>query len=95
MYRKLGCPNVGMITKAKMQDKEKDMKKNKKTASQDAYYNNEENRVYAFHNVMFNFILYINAKDANDAMEKFDQCCMAHRDHWKVMVELKEQPTGA
>ena len=68
-------------------------KKHKRTASQDAYYNDEENRVYAFHNVMFNFILYINAKDANDAMEKFDQCCMAHREHWKVMVELKEQPS--
>jgi len=26
-------------------------------------------------------------------MEKFDQCGFAHRDHWKVMVELTEQPS--
>jgi hypothetical protein len=24
--------------------------------------------------------------------EKFDQCCMAHREQWKVMVELGQQP---
>ena len=70
-------------------------RKKEKKVSQDAYYNDEEHRVYAFHNVMFNFILYVNAKDADDAMEKFDQCCMAHRDHWKVMVELSEQPSEA
>ena len=53
----------------------------------------EDQRVYVFHNTLFNFNLFINAENANDAMEKFDQCCMAHRDHWKVMVELKEQPS--
>jgi len=68
-------------------------KKIKTSASANAHYENEEHRVYAFHNIMFNFILYINAKTADDAMEKFDQCCMAHRDHWKVMVELSKQPT--
>jgi len=53
----------------------------------------EDQRVYVFHNTLFNFNLFINAKNANDAMEKFDQCCMAHRKHWKVFVELKEQPS--
>ena len=53
----------------------------------------EDQRVYVFHNTLFNFNLFINAEDANEAMEKFDQCCMAHREHWKVFVELKEQPS--
>lgn len=53
----------------------------------------EDQRVYVFHNTLFNFNLFINAENANDAMEKFDQCCMAHREHWKVFVELKEQPS--
>ena len=53
----------------------------------------KDQRVYVFHNTLFNFNLFINAEDANDAMEKFDQCCMAHREHWKVFVELKEQPS--
>ena len=44
---------------------------------------------------MFNFSMYINANTVNEAMEKFDQCGFAHRDHWKVMVELKEQPSEA
>ena len=37
--------------------------------------------------------MYINASTANEAMEKFDQCGFAHRTHWKIMVELKEQPS--
>jgi len=28
-------------------------------------------------------------------MERFDQCCMAHRDQWKIMVELTGQPCEA
>ena len=51
--------------------------------------------MYVFNNVMFNFNMYINAENANEAMEKFDQCGFAHRDHWKVMVELTEQPSEA
>jgi len=66
----------------------------KKKAAQDAYYEEESNRVYVFNNVMFNFNMYINASTADEAMEKFDQCCFAHRDHWKVMVELTQQPSG-
>ena len=69
-------------------------KKVRKKAAQDAYYEEESNRVYVFNNVMFNFNMYINANTADEAMEKFDQCCFAHRDHWKVMVELSEQPSG-
>ena len=72
--------------------KKKTMTKKKK-AAKDAYYEEESNRVYVFNNVMFNFNMYINAENANEAMEKFDQCGFAHRDHWKVMVELKEQPS--
>ena len=71
------------------------MTKKKKAAQDDAHYDNEENRVYVFHNVLFNFNMFINAENANEAMEKFDQCGFAHRNHWKVMVELKEQPSEA
>lgn len=74
--------------------KKKTMTKKKK-AAKDAYYEEESNRVYVFNNVMFNFNMYINAENANEAMEKFDQCGFANRDHWKVMVELTEQPSEA
>ena len=74
--------------------KKKTMTKKKK-AAQDAYYEEESNRVYVFNNVMFNFSMYINASTANEAMEKFDQCGFAHRDQWKIMVELKQQPSEA
>jgi len=74
-------------------NRKKDTMTKKKKASQDAYYEEESNRVYVFNNVMFNFNMYINANTANEAMEKFDQCGFAHRDQWKVMVELSEQPS--
>jgi len=74
-------------------NRKKDTMTKKKKASQDAYYEKESNRVYVFNNVMFNFNMYINANTANEAMEKFDQCGFAHRDQWKVMVELSEQPS--
>jgi len=51
------------------------------------------NRVYVFHNTLFNFNLFINAEDADEAMEKFDMCGMMHREQWKIFIELKEQPT--
>ena len=66
----------------------------KKKAAQDAYYEEESNRVYVFNNVMFNFNMYINAENANEAYDRFDQCGMAHREQWKIMVELSEQPSG-
>ena len=51
--------------------------------------------MYVFYNNMFDFNMYINASTADEAMQKFDQCGFAHRDHWKVMVELTEQPSEA
>ncbi len=81
--------------KAKTTKRKKETMTKKKKAAKDAYYEEESNRVYVFNNVMFNFSMYINASTANEAMEKFDQCGFAHRDHWKVMVELKEQPSEA
>ena len=52
----------------------------------------DENRVYVFHNVLFNFNMFINAENANEAYDRFDQCGMAHREQWKIMVELTQQP---
>ena len=66
----------------------------KKKAAKDAYYEEEFNRVYVFHNVLFNFNMFINAENANEAYDRFDQCGMAHREQWKIMVELSEQPSG-
>lgn len=67
-----------------------DMKKKKKYSlkKRDAV----DNAVYVFHNQLFNFDLFINALNADDAMEKFDQCQMADRKHWKIMVEIGHQP---
>ena len=52
----------------------------------------EHDSVYVFYNNMFDFNMFINARGADDAMEKFDQCGFAHRDHWRIMVELTNQP---
>lgn len=68
---------------------------NNKLAQDDAHYEHEENSVYVFHNTLFDFNMFINASDADEAMERFDQCCMAHRDQWKIMVELTGQPCEA
>ena len=56
-------------------------------------YHEKENRVYVFNNVLFNFNMYVNADSADEACEKFDQCGFAHRDQWKIMVELSHQPS--
>ncbi len=53
----------------------------------------DENSVYVFYNNLFDFNMYINAKTADEATLKFDQCGFAHRDHWKIMVELSHQPS--
>jgi len=52
-----------------------------------------DHSVYVFHNTLFNFNLFIDAKYADDAMEKFDMCGMQNRDQWKIFVELGQQPT--
>ena len=55
----------------------------------------EHDSVYIFHNMLFNFDVFINARGADDAMQKFDQCGFAHREQWKIMVELGQQPSEA
>ena len=60
---------------------------------EEAHYEHEENRVYVFNNVMFNFSMYINASTGDEAMERFDQCGFEHREQWKIMVELSHQPS--
>ena len=52
----------------------------------------EHDSVYVFYNNMFDFNMFINARGADDAMEKFDQCGFAHRANWRIMVELTNQP---
>ena len=75
--------------------KSKKIKQLEKSASEDAYFNNEDvgHSVYVFNNVLFNFNMYINADNADEACEKFDMCGFAHRDQWKIMVELGQQPS--
>ena len=68
--------------------------KNRKKKRKESY-KKKENRVYIFNNVLFNFNMYINADTANEACEKFDQCGFAHRNQWKIMVELSHQPLEA
>ena len=51
-----------------------------------------DNSVYVFHNQLFNFDMFINAVNADEAMVKFDQCAMANREQWKIMVEIGQQP---
>ena len=53
----------------------------------------DHDNVYVFHNTMFDFNIYINARGADNAMEKFDQCCFERRGDWKIMVELTNQPS--
>ena len=65
---------------------------NKQLAQDDAHYEHEKNSVYVFHNILFDFNMFVNASNADEAMERFDQCGMAHRDQWKIMVELTGQP---
>jgi len=71
--------------------KNKKVKQLEDSAPYDNYHTNE-NRVYVFNNVLFNFNMYINADNADEACEKFDQCGFAHRSQWKIMVELGSQP---
>ena len=80
--------------KAKTTKRKKETMTKKKKAAKDAYYEEESNRVYVFNNVMFNFNMYINANNSEEAYEKFDMCGFTHRDQWKIMVELGSQPSG-
>ena len=73
--------------------KNKKIKQLEKSAPHDDYHE-KDNRVYVFNNVLFNFNMYINAVNAEEAYEKFDMCGFTHRDQWKIMVELGSQPSG-
>ena len=52
----------------------------------------DESNVYVFYNIPFNFNMFIDANNADEAMKKFDQCGFEHRGQWKIMVELTQQP---
>ena len=54
----------------------------------------EKNHVYVFHNIRFDFNMYVNAIDAEQACYLFDACEFTNRDQWKIMLELSEQPTN-
>ena len=69
------------------------MKNKKKTWNDAIDQVSDAPAVYVFHNTLFNFNMFINANTAAEAQERFDQCCMKHRDHWKVFVEIGEQPS--
>jgi len=69
------------------------MKKNKKIIN--IAPKADHDSVYVFYNNMFDFNMFINARGADDAMEKFDQCEFGNRSNWKIMMELSQQPSGA
>ena len=49
--------------------------------------------VYVFHNIVTDIHLFVNAINSNQAMESFDQCGFEPRSHWKIFLELDQQPT--
>ncbi len=49
--------------------------------------------VYMFHNIRFNTMLFVNAKDGDEAADIFDSCGFARRSDWKIFLELGSQPT--
>ena len=51
--------------------------------------------VYVFHNIVTDIHLFVNATNSDQAMESFDQCGFAPRSHWKIFLELDQQPTDA
>jgi hypothetical protein len=46
-----------------------------------------------FHNIVTDIQLFVNATNSDQAMEKFDQCGFEPRSHWKIFLELDQQPT--
>ena len=55
----------------------------------------EEDTVYVFHNILFNFNMFINAKNVVEAYNRFDQCEMTNREQWKIFIQLAKQPMDA
>jgi|TARA_X000001382_G_scaffold102382_1_gene77132 hypothetical protein len=49
--------------------------------------------VYMFHNTVLNIMLFVNCKDADEAAAIFDSCGFINRDHWKIFLEMGQQPT--
>ena len=49
--------------------------------------------VYMFHNTALNIMLFVNAKDGEEAASIFDSCGFARRSDWKIFLELGQQPT--
>ena len=48
--------------------------------------------VYMFHNTDLNIMLFVNAKDGEEAAAIFDSCGFARRSDWKIFLELGQQP---
>ena len=65
--------------------------KKKRVKNEDHGYE-VDHRVYVFHNTLLNFNLFLNAEHADEAMDKFDACCFGNRKHWKIFIELSQQP---
>jgi len=49
--------------------------------------------VYVFHNIVTDIQLFVNATNGDQAMQKFDQCGFEPRSHWKIFLELDQQPS--
>ena len=53
----------------------------------------ERGTVYMFHNTVLNTMLFVNARDADEASMIFDSCGFARRSDWKIFLEMGQQPT--
>ena len=49
--------------------------------------------VYMFHNIKNNTMLFLNAKNGDEAADVFDSCGFARRSDWRIFLELGSQPT--
>jgi hypothetical protein len=48
--------------------------------------------VYVFYNTITDVQLFVNAEDADKACFIFDSCGFSPRSHWKIFLELAQQP---
>jgi hypothetical protein len=48
--------------------------------------------VYMFHNIVTDVQLFVNATNSDQVMQIFDQCGFEPRSHWKIFLELDQQP---
>ena len=63
-------------------------KKSKKTEE-------ETSNNYVFFNLINHTMLFVNALNFDEAMNKFDLCAFKFREHWKIFLECGQQPTNA